>query len=67
MVFKKTEGLSTRVRPNGMPDLSGYKAAAAQYDRISDMMYGLGADMRKADFNEAILQAEAAGRTAGAT
>ena len=25
MVFKKTEGLSTRVRPNGMPDLSGYK------------------------------------------
>ncbi len=67
MVFKKTEGLSTRVRPNGMPDLSGYKAAAAQYDRISDVMYGLGADMRRADFNEAILEAEAAGRTAGAT
>nr|BAR16839.1 hypothetical protein [uncultured Mediterranean phage uvMED]BAR16941.1 hypothetical protein [uncultured Mediterranean phage uvMED]BAR17018.1 hypothetical protein [uncultured Mediterranean phage uvMED]BAR17063.1 hypothetical protein [uncultured Mediterranean phage uvMED] len=67
MVFKKTEGLSTRVRPNGMPNLSGYKAAAAQYDQISAQMYNLGADMRKNDLNAAILEAEAAGRTAGAT
>lgn len=67
MAFKKTSGLSTRVGPSGLPDLGGYRAAASQFNSVAESLMGLGTDMRKANLNEAILKAEAAGQTAGAT
>jgi len=66
MAFKKTEN-RVRVQPVGLPDFSGYSAAARQYENISDIAYGVGAKMREQNLNDLILEAEAAGRTAGAT
>jgi len=67
MAFKKTGRSSIRVSPTGIPDFSGYQRAAAEYNSVAESFYGLGADIRKQDLNNAILDAEAAGRTAGAT
>jgi len=67
MAFKKTEGARVKVGPTGIPDFSGYTRAAAEYDSVAAAAYGLGADLRKQKLNEMILEAEAAGRSAGAT
>lgn len=67
MAFKKTGDARIRVSPTGIPDFSGYTRAAAEYDSVAQAAYGLGADLRKQKLNEMILEAEAAGRTAGST
>ena len=67
MAFKKTDRAQVRVSPTGVPDFSGYTRAAAEYDSMARAAYGLGADLRKQKLNELILEAEAAGRSAGAT
>lgn len=66
MAFKKTQD-RIRVQPTGLPDFSGYANAARQYENISDLAFGVGAKMREQKVNDLILEAESAGRTAGAT
>ena len=66
MAFKKTQD-RIRVQPTGLPDFSGYSNAARQYENISDLAFGVGAKMREQKVNDLILEAESAGRTAGAT
>ena len=66
MAFKKTQN-RIRVQPTGLPDFSGYANAARQYENISDLAFGVGAKMREQKVNDLILEAESAGRTAGAT
>ena len=65
MAYKKTPGRSNLVQPNGMPNFSGFKQAAASYNQIGDLAYGIGLDDRKREFNQLIRQAEIDGKTAG--
>ena len=65
MAFKKTPGRSNLVQPNGMPNFSGFKQAAAAYNQIGELAYGIGLDDRKREFNQLIRQAEIDGKTAG--
>ena len=65
MAFKKGQRQVT-VSPTGMPNLSGYRQLASQYDKMAQTMYSIGSDMRKENLNDLLLEAEAAGRTAGA-
>ena len=64
--FKKTSK-KIRINPVGLPDFSGYANAAKAYASMSDTGFALGATMREQKVNELILEAEAAGRTAGST
>ena len=65
MAFKKTAGRSTLVQPTGLPNFSGFKQAAASYNQIGELAYGIGLDDRKRQFNQLIRQAEIDGKTAG--
>ena len=65
MAFKKTQGGSAFVSPVGIPNLSGFKEAARQYSQLGDMAFQIGTDVRERNYNNAILQAEADGRTSG--
>lgn len=65
MAFKKTGGRSTLVQPTGLPNFSGFKQAAASYNQIGELAYGIGLDDRKREFNQLIRQAEIDGKTAG--
>lgn len=65
MAFKKTAGRSNLVQPNGIPNFSGFKQAAASYAQIGELAYGIGLDDRKREFNQLIRQAEIDGKTAG--
>ena len=65
MAYQKTRGRSVTVSPTGMPDLSGYKQFAGTIDRLSDMTMSIGADIRRQEFNDMLIQAEKEGRTAG--
>ena len=67
MAFKKTGGRGVFVQPTGMPNLSGFSAAASAWQDIAKAGHSIGADMRKQELNKLILTAEADGRTAGAT
>lgn len=48
-----------------MPDFSGYQQSARAFGQIADLAFSIGTDDRKRQFNRAILQAEADGKTAG--
>ena len=48
-----------------MPNFSGFKQAAASYNQIGELAYGIGLDDRKREFNQLIRQAEIDGKTAG--
>ncbi len=48
-----------------MPNFSGFKQAAAAYNQIGELAYGIGLDDRKREFNQLIRQAEIDGKTAG--
>lgn len=65
MAFKKTGGRSNLVQPTGLPNFSGFKQAAASYNQIGELAYGIGLDDRKREFNQLIRQAEIDGKTAG--
>ena len=65
MAFKKTGGRSALVQPTGLPNFSGFKQAAASYNQIGELAYGIGLDDRKREFNQLIRQAEIDGKTAG--
>lgn len=67
MAFKKTQGRSAFVSPTGSPDFSGFKKAASTYENIANTAYNIGTDIRKTKYNDAILQAEIDGKTAGVT
>lgn len=67
MAFKKTGGRSALVQPTGLPNFSGFKQAAASYNQLGEMAYGIGLDDRKREFNQLIRQAEIDGKTAGVT
>jgi len=66
MAFQKTKGRTEFIRPNGMPDLSGFQAAARQYSQLADVAMSVGTGIRRDKYNDAILEAEIAGKTAGA-
>lgn len=65
MAFRKTGGRSKLVQPTGLPNFSGFKQAAASYNQIGEMAYGIGLDDRKRQYNQLIRQAEIDGKTAG--
>jgi len=65
MAFKKTQGPSVSVSPVGLPDLSGFGAAAKMYTQLSNDAMSVGTDIRRREFNSAIRQAEKDGRTSG--
>ena len=65
MAYRKTPGRSNLVQPNGMPNFNGFKQAAAAYNQIGELAYGIGLDDRKREFNQLIRQAEIDGKTAG--
>lgn len=66
MVFKKTSGQQTSVTPTGMPDFSGFNQANKQFMALSEAAFSIGTGIRKKEYNDAILQAEIDGKTAGA-
>jgi hypothetical protein len=65
MAFKKTQGRQVYVSPVGMPDLSGFSEVARQYERLSNFAMTVGTDIQHRKFNQAIVEAEAEGRTNG--
>ena len=65
MAYQKTGGRSFFVRPNGMPDLSGFSDLANSISKLSDVTTSIGTDIRKQEFNDMLIQAEIDGRTAG--
>jgi hypothetical protein len=65
MAYQKTGGRSFFVRPNGMPDLSGFSDLANSMSKLSDVTTSIGTDIRKQEFNDMLIQAEIEGRTAG--
>jgi len=67
MAFQRTKGRSVYTQPTGMPDLSGFKRAAQMMGEVGKMTYNLGTELREQNLNSLILEAEAEGRTAGAT
>ncbi len=67
MAFKKTGGRSAFVQPTGMPDLSGFQSLAKAYDDIAGIVFDIGTDVRQNKLNDLIIEAEAEGKTAGAT
>ena len=67
MAFKKTGGRSVFVQPTGMPDLSGFQSLAKTYDDIAGIVFDIGSDIRENKLNDLIIEAEAEGKTAGAT
>ena len=66
MVYKKTGGRSVITQPVGMPDLSGFFDSANQLAKVSQLASGIGLDIRKREYNDAIRDAEIDGSTAGA-
>ena len=67
MAFRKTSGRSSFVQPTGIPDFSGFKAAASAYEDAANTAYNIGLEGRKREFNGLIRQAEIDGKTAGVT
>ena len=67
MAFKKTSGQRVFAQPTGIPNLSGFKQAAAAYDQLAQTAMSIGTDIRKREYNDAIRQAEIDGKTAGVT
>lgn len=65
MVYKKTQGRQVFIRPNGMPDLSGFSALGDSLNKLSDVTKAIGDDQVKQEFNDMLIQAELDGRTAG--
>ena len=65
MAYQKTGGRSFFVRPNGMPDLSGFSDLANSMSKLSDVTTSIGTDIRKQEFNDMLIKAEIEGRTAG--
>lgn len=66
MAFQKTKGRGVFVKPVGMPDLSGFRAAAQSYQQVAQVATSIGTDIRKREYNDLIRQAEIDGKTAGA-
>lgn len=66
MAFQKTKGRTEFIKPNGMPDFSGFQTAAKQYASLADSAMSIGTGIRRKEYNDAILEAEIAGKTAGA-
>jgi len=66
MAFQKTEGRKAFIQPNGMPDFSGFQQAAREYSNLADAAFSIGTGIRSKSYNDAILEAEIAGKTAGA-
>lgn len=67
MAFRATRQRKSFVSPTGMPDLSGYRQAAKSFTDVAEAAYSIGSDIRQGEFNDAIIQAELDGKTAGAT
>lgn len=67
MAYQPTKGRSVSLQQTGGPDLSGFRSAAQSYQKIADVAYGVGSSIRSQNLNKLILDAEAEGRTAGAT
>ena len=67
MAFQKGKGRQVFVKPVGMPDLSGFREVANQYNQLSQSAMSIGTDIRKREYNDAIRQAEIDGKTAGVT
>lgn len=65
MAFQKTKGRSVFVRPNGMPNLSGFSAVAKSIQDLSDVTTSIGTDIRQQEFNDMLIQADIDGRVAG--
>lgn len=64
-MFKPTANRRFTVSPTGLPDFSGFQQAANLFGTLAQEAYSVGTDARKRQFNKAILQAEADGKTAG--
>ena len=62
MAFKKTSGQRVFAQPTGIPNLSGFKQAAAAYDQLAQTAMSIGTDIRKREYNDAIRQAEIDGK-----
>ena len=67
MAYQPTRGRKAFVSPTGMPDLSGYRQLAKSFTDVGEAAYTIGSDIRQREFNDAIIQAELDGKTAGAT
>ncbi len=65
MAFKPTKGRGVPLQIGNLPNLSGYKEAAGQLSQLSQLAFNIGLDDRKRQYNDAILQAEIDGKTAG--
>lgn len=65
MAFQKTKGRGVFVQPTGMPNLSGFSQAAAEYANIAKLGMSIGTNERQREFNDAIRQAEIEGKTSG--
>ena len=52
MVYKKTQGRQVFIRPNGMPDLSGFSALGDSLNKLSDVTKAIGDDQVKQEFND---------------
>ena len=67
MAFRPTRQRKAFVSPTGMPDFSGYRQLAKSFSDVAESAYSIGSDIRQGAFNDAIIQAELDGKTAGAT
>lgn len=65
MAFQKTQGRKEYIQPTGMPDLSGYTESAKSFYSLADAASSIGTSMRAKVYNDALLEAEIAGKTAG--
>ena len=65
MAFQKTKGRGVFVQPTGMPNLSGFSQAAAEYSNIAKLGMSIGTNERQKEFNDAIREAEIQGKTSG--
>ena len=67
MSFKPTKGRTVSLQLSGLPDFSGFRQAAKAYEEMGQLAYNIGLDDRRRKYNNAIIQAEADGKTAGVT
>ena len=67
MSFKPTKGRTVSLQLSGLPDFSGFRQAAKAYEDMGQLAYNIGLDDRRRKYNNAIIQAEADGKTAGVT
>lgn len=65
MSFKPTQGRGVRLQLGPNANLSGFKQAANQISQLGQLAFNIGLEDRKRQYNDAILQAEIDGKTAG--